>query len=143
LLDPCGDAWSEHFLHDEDELVAQTPDAGYTAVTYDINDPVKVALRRDRREVIEESLHVLVTVPVLLEQLMGGIDFHPRPEQRLRLEIAEQLHKSLAAARRALIQLSAVPADASEDCACDRAACDLAGTVVAELLHIDLEPGRQ
>ena len=143
LLDPCSDIWAEHFLAEGDELLPRTPNAEYTAATYDVNDPVKVALRRDRREAIDESLHVLRTVPMLLEQLMQGIGFRPRPEQRLHLEIAEQLHKSLAAARRTLIQLSAVPADASSDCACYRAVCELPETVLAELLHIELEPGRQ
>jgi hypothetical protein len=143
LLDPCSDTWAEHFLSEGDELLARTPNGEYTAATYDVNDPVKVALRRDRREAIDESLHVLGTVPALLEQLMQGIDFHRRPEQRLRLEIAEQLHKSLAAARRTLIQLSAVPTDANSDCSCDRAACELPETVLADLLHIELEPGRQ
>jgi hypothetical protein len=143
LLDPCIDTWSIHFRHDGDQLLALTPDADYTSEAYDVNAPTKVALRRDRREAIDESLHVLATVPALLEQLMSSIDFHPGAEQRLRLEIAEQLHKALAAARRTLIQLSAVPHDANEDCACDRRACELPALVVAGLLHIELEPGRQ
>jgi len=108
-----------------------------------VNGPVKVALRRDRREAIDESLHVLTTVPALLEQLMAGIDFHPGHEQRTRLEIAEQLHKSLAAARRTLLQLSAVPPDAGDDCACDREVCKLSEPMTQGLLQIELEPGRQ
>jgi hypothetical protein len=143
LLDPCSDPWAVHFRYDGDELVALTPDAGYTSDAYDINQPTKVVLRRDRREAVDESLHVLSTIPALLEQLMVGIDFQPGPEQRLRLEIAEQLHKSLAAARRTLIQLSAIPHDAHDECACDRRACELPEPVVSALLHVDLEPGRQ
>ena len=143
LLDPCSEPWALHFRHDGDELLALTPDADYTAEAYDINDPAKVALRRDRREAIDESLHVLSTVPALLERLMRGIDFHPGPEQRLRLEIAEQLHKALAAARRTVLQLSAVPRDAHDACACDRGMCELPEPVVAALLHVELEPGRQ
>ncbi len=132
-----------HFRHDGDELRALGPDAEYTSEAYDVNGPVKVVLRRDRREAIDESLHVLATVPELLEQLMAGIDFHPGHEQRMHLEIAEQLHKSLAAARRTLIQLSAVPRDASDDCACDRDACKLSEPVMQGLLQIELESGRQ
>jgi len=143
LLDPCTDTWSTHFRSGGDELLPATPDAAYTSEAYDVNCPEKVVLRRDRREAIDESLHVLATVPVLLRQLMVGIDFQPGHEQRLRLEIAEQLHKALAAARRTLTQLSAVPHDASRDCACDVQACELPDLVVAGLLHIELEPGHQ
>jgi hypothetical protein len=143
LLDPCLDTWAVHFRHDGDQLLALTPDADYTSGAYDINGPAKMALRRDRREAIDESLHVLATVPAILEQVMAGIGFHPGHEQRVRLEIAEQLHKALAAARRTLLQLSAVPHDARDDCACDRMACELPEPVITGLLLIDLEPGRQ
>jgi hypothetical protein len=143
LLDPCHDTWATHFRHDDDELQALTPDAEYTSEAYDINAPAKVALRRDRREAIDESLHVLATAPALLDQLMAGIDFRPGHEQRMRLEVAEQLHKALAAARRTVLQLSAVPSDANDSCACDREACELPDLVVTGLLHVELEPGRQ
>jgi hypothetical protein len=139
----CIEAWGEHFVVEEDQLRAQTPDGIYTAQTYDVNAPTKIALRRDRREAVDEALHVLATVPALLEKLMAGIDFRPGPEQRTRLEIAEQLHKALAAARRTLLQLSAIPVDATSDCACDRRACALPEPVIAGLLHLELEPGRQ
>ncbi|HEX3765054.1 MAG TPA: HNH endonuclease [Kofleriaceae bacterium] len=143
LLDPCRDPWATHFRYDGDLLIALTPDGEYTSEAYDLNAPTKVRLRCDRREAVEESLHVLSTVPALLEQLMARIDFQPGGEQRTRLEVAEHLHKALAAARRTLIQLSAIPADASEDCACDRGACELSEPVLAGLLHIEFEAGRQ
>jgi hypothetical protein len=143
LLDPCRDAWASHFQYDGDELRATSADGAYTAETYDVNAPAKLALRRDRREAIDESQHVLATIPLLLEQLMSGIDFHPGAEQRMRLELAEQLHKALAAARRTLTQLSAIPHDATDQCACDRQACELPACVSASLVLVDLEPGRQ
>jgi hypothetical protein len=143
LLDPCADTWFSHFGHDGDELIAITPDAAYTAESYDINSPPKVALRKARREAVDEALHVLETVPALLEQVMAGIGFQPDREQRMRLEIAEQLHKALAAARRMLLQLSAVPDDADDGCACDTEACELSALISATLLHIELLPGRQ
>lgn len=142
LLDPCVDAWAAHFSHDGDELRALTQDAAYTSEAYDINAPTKIALRRDRREAIQEATHTLGTVPALLEQVMAGIDLRSGPDQRTRLEVAEQLHKSLAAARRTLLQLSAVPHDANVDCACDREACALPAPVVAGLLNLEFEPGR-
>jgi hypothetical protein len=143
LLDPCIDIWAVHFRHQGDELSAATPDAAYTLEAYDLNCPEKVALRRERREAVDEALHVLATVPALLGQLMLGIGLQPGHEQRLRLEIAEQLHKALAAARRTLTQLAAIPHDASQSCACDVQACELSMVVVAALLRIDLEPGRE
>ncbi len=73
LLDPCADAWSAHFGYEQDELVPLGPDAQYTATAYDINSPPKVALRRDRREAIDEALYILATVPALLDEVMAGI----------------------------------------------------------------------
>lgn len=143
LLDPCVEPWAMHFAYDGDELRSLTADAAYTSETYDVNSLAKRALRRDRREAVDEALHVLNTVPALLTQLMIGIDFHRGAEQRMRLEIAEQLHKALAAARRTLVQLAAIPHDATESCACDAAACDLPASVSATLLHVELDPGSQ
>ncbi|HEX3762797.1 MAG TPA: hypothetical protein VHW23_29075 [Kofleriaceae bacterium] len=74
---------------------------------------------------------------------MTGIDFYRGAEQRMRLEVAAQLHKALAAARRTLVQLAAIPHDATESCACDAAACDLPASMSATLLHVELEPGSQ
>ncbi|HET7504475.1 MAG TPA: HNH endonuclease [Kofleriaceae bacterium] len=143
LLDPCSDIWAVHFLHQGDELCAQTSDAAYTLEAYDLNCPEKVALRRDRREAIDEAMHVLATVPALLDQLMTGIDFQGSQEQRLRLELAEHLHKALAASRRTLIQLAAIPHDANPDCACVHGACVLSSLMDSGLLHVELEPGRE
>lgn len=143
LLDPCSQGWAAHFVHDGDELRPLTADAAYTSETYDMNCPVKVVLRRDRREAIDEAVHVLNTVPALLVELMAGVDFHSGHEQRMRLAIAEQLHKALAAARRTLVQLAAIPHDAAAPCVCDAAACDLPMPVAATLLHVELEAGTQ
>lgn len=143
LLDPCNDAWSAHFEHDGDELSPKTPSGCYTAETYDINSPPKVALRHGRREAIAEALHVLATVPSLLDEVMATINLQPRQEQRLRLGIAEHLHKAVAAARRTLIQLSAVPHDAGTGCACGEAPHEPPSGIAETLLDLDLEPGRQ
>jgi hypothetical protein len=143
LLDPCAEAWSVHFGYEGDEFVPLGPDAQYTATTYDINSPVKVALRRERREAIDEALHVLATVPQLLDEVMTGTAFLTGRNRELRLDVAERLHKDLASARRTLVQLSAVPADADDECACAADACVLAEHVVATLLHLDFGSGRQ
>jgi hypothetical protein len=143
LLDPCVDVWTAHFTYDGDQLMPTTPDAEYTSEAYDINSPTKVALRRDRREAIDESLHVLAIVPQLLNEVMTGISFVPSRDQKLRLDLAEQLHRALAAARRTLTQLAAVPHDANEDCVCDSGACELPVLAGTTFLHLDLESGRQ
>jgi hypothetical protein len=135
--------WSAHFDTDGDVLVAITVDGAYTAQAYDINSPPKVALRHARGQAIDESLHVLATVPALLAEVMTTIDFQPSREQRIRLEVAERLHKTVAAARRTLIQLSAIPHDADAACACDANACELPPIVAATLVHVELEPGTQ
>jgi hypothetical protein len=143
LLDPCADVWSAHFIEGDDELEPATGDGAYTARAYDINSPQKVTLRRMRRETVEESLHVLASVPALLDAVMATINLQPRPEQCLRLEIAEHLHKSIAAARRALLQLTAIPRDADDACACEAGICEIPRAVGATLLHLHLPAGRQ
>lgn len=142
LLDPCADAWSASFGYEGDELVPHGPDAEYTATAYDINSPTKVALRRDRREATDEALYVLATVPQLLDEVMAGVAFLTGRDRELRLDIAERLHRDLASARRTLVQLSAVPVDADDDCACAAGACVLADQVVATLLQVDFGAGR-
>lgn len=111
-------------------------------MAYDINSPTKVTLRRERSEAIDEALYVLATVPPLLEEMMTGLAFRTGRDRELRLEVAERLHKDLASARRTLVQLSAVPADADEECACGANACVLAEPVVATLIQIDFGAGR-
>jgi hypothetical protein len=143
LLDPCADVWSAHFIEADDELKPMTGDGSYTALAYDINSPPKLTLRRARRETVEEALQVLATVPALLDAVMATIDLQPRAQQRMRLEIAEQLHKSMAAARRALLQLTAIPRDANDACACESGTCEIPRAVRATLLHLDLPAGRQ
>jgi hypothetical protein len=143
LLDPCADVWSAHFIEAQDELKPTTGDGSYTALTYDINSRPKVTLRRMRRETVEESLHVLASVPALLDAMMAAISLQPRSEQHIRLEIAERLHKSMAAARRALLQLTAIPADADDACACESGTCEIPQAVGATLLHLNLPAGRQ
>lgn len=142
LLDPHAAIWAAHFAYDGDELVPLTPDARYTAETYDINAPGKVRARSDRREAITEAVDVLTQVPSLIREMMRSLDLQPTGEQRLRLEIVDRLYQSLAKARRVLLQLAAVPVDADAACACGGAG-ELPPLVDTTLWHVDFAAGRE
>ena len=57
------DSWSARFDYQADELVPQGADAQYTSAAYDVNSPTKVALRRERREAIDEWSRQLAFEP--------------------------------------------------------------------------------
>lgn len=69
LLNPCRNVWTEHFTAAPDDRllpVLGDSDAVYTHWVYDLDDPRKVAIRKARRENIEESFRILDEAPELL-----------------------------------------------------------------------------
>jgi hypothetical protein len=73
LLNPCETAWGARFALDGDDLRPRIDDAdaGYTAVTYDVNDPRRIVLRRNRAETMTNALQVLSEVPLQIEDLLS------------------------------------------------------------------------
>jgi len=60
-------SWLQHHRRTRTDGIWRSTWTPLGPAAYDINSPPKVTLRRERREAIDESLHVLATVPQLLE----------------------------------------------------------------------------
>lgn len=122
LLHPWRDAWGAHFRLHEDRLEpAQAGEEGrharYTAEVYQLNDPARVKLRRNRRLLLIDRIRLFARdVAALEDQAMR----QPTPEDKLRLlDLARELTKARAFALDELRQRTAIPADAPTRCRCD------------------------
>ena len=122
LLNPCDEAWGTHFAYDEDRLLPRERDvdAAYTEEIYDFNDPRRVAIRRWRRERLEEHLRVLREGPPLIRALLDACaEVEPaRGEQLLRG--AQAIRDDVQRALRDLQRFAAIPQDADLTCRCGR-----------------------
>jgi len=136
LLDPTRDIWCEHFCWFGYELRPVSEEGSYTAEAYDVNSPVKVALREERKLLVHEALTLLRSGPQMLDELMMDAEKLPIDRRLLRFKIASQLRQGILRARRALGKLSTIPHDADTVCRCvDANAHDLRpwiDTVVAD-----------
>jgi 5-methylcytosine-specific restriction endonuclease McrA len=141
LLDPCVDAWGDHFQAADDRLHPQTNDGTYTEQTYDINEPRRVGMRAWRRELVAECLAVLTDAPLLharlLERIEASMDTSAAPVTDL-IDIARLLHERVKRARADLSKLRGVPSDAPSSCRCVPARVDVSGSVVADWVRIDV-----
>ena len=119
LLNPCSDAWGEHFEAAGDQLVPKQGDrdAEYTARTYDLNDPRKMRLRKLRRELLSECLDLLVEGPRQVETLIGLSESRNDVEI---LKAAQDLQRCIQLAAREARRYAAIPVDAPQGCRCGR-----------------------
>lgn len=117
LLNPCNNAWADHFEVDGDRLSARSGDrdAEYTEQTYDFNDPRKVRARRLRRELLSEYLKLVTEGPRRIEILIGLSQKYDDVEI---LSAAQHLQTCVRIAVKELRAYSAVPADAPDRCQC-------------------------
>lgn len=115
LLNPCAHPWAGHFTPRSDLLEAAEgdPDASYTAEVYGLNDRRKVALRRLRRERIQECRAMIHDGYHLVARLLA------KPFDSVVLETAELLFRNIRAAKKDLERYRAIPMDAPEVCRCE------------------------
>lgn len=126
LLDPCQDAWAEHFAWQGGVIMRARPgdgDAAYTHTAYKLNEEKKLTRRRWRKELFENSQQ-------LIQELSPAID-----TWQLGLRAAREA-KDIAGMKKALARLRkwyprlqkavkdlrrfrAIPKDAPERCRCD------------------------
>lgn len=118
LLNPCIEIWAEHFRSELDCLSPVSEEAGYTHEIYDLDDPRKVALRKVRRERLEECGQLLSEGPSLLERLLRQLSAQPVESQLDILMAAEELRRAIGHALRDTLRYAAVPKDADETCRC-------------------------
>lgn len=119
LLQPCKDSWHDQFVLANDEFRPSNPNAEYTLLAYDLNDPRKITMRRTRREVVTLSLDVYRTASTECLSLMERLA-HSSLEERI--AIADKLvrYRDIQhLARRQLEQFRVIPpAWEGKPCAC-------------------------
>lgn len=120
LLNPCRDVWGEFFELRGDEIQPRRrddSDAHYTLQVYDLNDPRKVAMRKHRRETIEECRRIVNEVQLHHDRALSRARDTGDPEM---VDLARVLWQSLRSAYEDLERYVPVPLDADQVCRCGR-----------------------
>jgi hypothetical protein len=123
LLVPTVSPWALHFRLDGDRLEAQDgdDDACHTRDTYDLNDDLKVELRKRRRERLEEWQEDVRELPPLIDQLYRTAFGLSDSAQREVLDAIEVFEEQVSRARRYLHDYTAIPLDCDATCGCGSA----------------------
>ncbi len=121
LLDPCTDAWGDHFVVQGDRLEARTAEGAYTSEVYSLDDERKASMRRTRREHMGEWLRLLDVGPGLVEALLSrcaeeGVSANTADL----LAAAEMLQRLLQSAFRDIQRFAVIPPDADTSCRCQQ-----------------------
>jgi hypothetical protein len=115
LLNPCKEAWSEHFrLSEEFELELLDPedrDAQRTCKVYYLNAPVKVVRRKARHRAMLEAWSLYRRNLNLFRRLDRN---HPRFAEMLQI-----CKEQRATARNSLKLWGAIPNDRPDPCSCE------------------------
>lgn len=94
-------------------------DAEYTAEVYDLNDVRKLAMRRSRRERMDEILALIDQGPGLLDDLLSNsIEQGTGARSAQLLLAAENLRKAMLRAEQSLMRHVAIPEDVGTECRC-------------------------
>lgn len=138
LLNPAESCWRDHFFLVDDELHwdPHDRDATYTGLTYDLNDPRKLAMRKKRREILQESLDLLDRGTDLRDRLLEQSSKTAEPGF---VELAQLIDELLRLAWRDLLQFQPIPADADSPCGCKEknAQATLPGVLERQLLQVE------
>lgn len=120
LLDPCANAWAEHFRTAGDHLepIPGDADAAYTAGAYRIDAPLKVEARAQRRRILRRALRCLERVPPLLDQALGAAASAVPEERTGAIERAAVFQEALGAAREAVLRYGPEPPTKPDACRC-------------------------
>ena len=120
LLDPCAATWASHFQLTNFELRPGDGDASaaYTHSVYDMDDPRKVQMRRDRFEAIEGALHLVSQVPALEAELLKLATGLGPSDAKTLVDAAQELRRQLRCAFDDLARYAPVPRDADRPCSC-------------------------
>jgi len=120
LLDPCSDAWADHFERDEYHLVPITADGKYTEQSYAINGGPRPRARQIFAEQHELALDAIDTLPQIIRLLEEMARSSKTTDEGLLkiLETVGRLRELLRLALRQLEHFRPVP-DEPRACFCD------------------------
>jgi hypothetical protein len=122
LLDPCADAWADHFTVTADNRLSPADadrNALYTEAIYDLNEPRKTRLRRCRRERIEEWSGLLAEGPRHVTELLArSAQASSTAESGELLAAAEILRDCILRASRDFVRYASIPQDFDAFCRC-------------------------
>lgn len=121
LLDPCADAWANHFDLVNARLNPRTDNADYTEKAYGLNDPRKRKMREHRRDRIPFLLDQVETLPGIILDLMQKMSASRGTDRQKCMRHLRTLRASLDQARRELQTWAITPADRPDSCRCRRA----------------------
>ncbi len=138
LLDPCTEAWADHFDLVEFSLQPKTPSAEYTASTYDLNEARRLLVRQNRHDAVSESLHVIKRGPALVKDLLALAGLVQWGDRDALLEGAEHLRATIELATRQLIRLQAIPAGADTRCGCSHENVELPPFLSDQVLDVSV-----
>jgi hypothetical protein len=114
LLNPCDNTWANHFELQDHHLNTKSDDVdgNYTLDTYNLNNPIKVKLRKIRQKKLTQLLKISALFHRLLLRIEEG-------ESEL-LEDAREVQKVLRDMRLDVIeQYEVIPADVPRSCRCE------------------------
>ncbi len=121
LLDPCTEAWEDHFVLRGDRLEARTAEATYTSEVYSLDDDRKVVMRRTRRERVGEWLRLIYEGPGIVEALLSQCADEGVSAKAAKLfAAAEMLQLSILGAFRDIQRFMVIPRDADTACRCEQ-----------------------
>jgi hypothetical protein len=121
LLNPTEDVWRDHFVRSGDQLLPSEndPEAAYTERTYHLNDPLKVAARRKRRELIDHHLQWIREGPPLERTLLEIAERTTGGERDRLVHQAALIRREITLALADLESLALVPSNAPSRCRCE------------------------
>ncbi|NUQ72524.1 MAG: HNH endonuclease [Polyangiaceae bacterium] len=155
LLDPTSAIWADHFVIGiEDDRLEPVPgdaDARYTHEVYDIDEPRKMFLRRERRERMMDALVLVREGPAERDFLLrkaGELEARGSSEdmaEAARLRRGADLHGlSIARAWKDLLRYRAIPEDHDKVCRCSQSRAlrlpAVLGEQVVKLAELPVEP---
>jgi hypothetical protein len=145
LLNIANDVWAEHFDFSAEDLLPKHGDrnAEYTAEAYDVNDPRKQVLRRNRVEALSWAVGVLARSADLIARLneaaaadLASGDPGTIAHGRETLELARLLNADARHACSTVARWLAVPEDAPAGCRCGTTDLTLPVELAGHLLDI-------
>lgn len=151
LLNITLDIWSDHFRLDGVRLVPHDGDvdAQYTFEAYDLDDPRKIAMRRNRQEAISLALDLMTRAEAAMasltdrarqDVLSGDAALIARGQQEL--DAAAALYAGILNACRTLERWEAVPIDSATVCRCAGIVDPtLPDSINAQLVVVNCKPG--